>query len=255
MVKFELSNIVRHEEETESPSYPGVRTVYRKEMVEGQVIATESGSLSRVGLPGFTSYKFTDPLNQTKTFDWMTQSVATGKGVKLKPEGGEAVSTLVRAPIGLNEEALRRHLEANGIDVSKFAQSGTRSLKEFSAELIRGEATLVQDPNGDMVRMVDVVLLIISRDGDEILVQTEQIHPDGAKTILNRLPGAKRRPDENQFLSARRILRRQLEIDENQVVLDVIVQNVEEEKSSSSYPGLKTVYRKRLIRAKMTTAT
>jgi hypothetical protein len=69
--------------------------------------------------------------------------------------------------------------------------------------------------------------------------------------ILNRLPGAKRRPDENQFLSARRIIRRQLEIDENQVEFDIKVKNIEEEKSSSGYPGLKTVYRKRIIIASM----
>jgi hypothetical protein len=250
MVKWDLSNIDRHEEETESPSYPGVRTVYRKEILEGVVTSTDEGLLSKIGLPGFSSYNFTDPLNQTKTFEWMTPGQATGKGVKLKPEENQQISTLVRAPIGLAEDALRQHLTSFGIDVSRFGQAGTRTLKEFSAELIRGEATLVQD-GGTMVRVVDVVLLIISRGStsEEILVQTEQVHSDGAKTVLNRLPGAKRRPDENQFLSARRILRRQLEFDENQVQLNINVQNVEEEKSSSSYPGLKTVYRKRLIKA------
>jgi serine/threonine protein kinase len=251
-VKFDLTNMERHEEETESPSYPGVRTVYRKEIVEGAVTITDTAALNKIGLPAFTSYQFLDPEGSTKTFDWMTDKAASAKGVKLKAEGGEAVSTLVRAPIGLAEDALREHLQNARIDVSRYGQPGTRSLKEFSAELIKGEATLMQDSGGGLVRVVDVVLLIVCRGKlGETLVQTEQIHPDGAKTILNRLPGAKRRPDENQFLSARRILRRQLEMDENMVVLDQEVRNVEEEKSSSSYPGLKTVYRKRLIKAQL----
>mmetsp|Transcript_60479 Transcript_60479/g.106281 ORF Transcript_60479/g.106281 Transcript_60479/m.106281 type:complete len:82 (-) Transcript_60479:69-314(-) len=73
----------------------------------------------------------------------------------------------------------------------------------------------------------------------------------GHKTRLDRLPGAKCRPDENQFLSARRILRRQLEIDENIVALDREVGIIEEEKNSPAYPGLKTVYRKNMVKAEL----
>lgn len=252
LITLELVNMERHEEEAESPSYPGVTTVYRKEMVEAVVSTTEVEKLNKMGLPNFTSFTATDTQTITKTFGWMTEKEAIANKVRLKPEGQEAVSTLVRAPIGLGEEALKQHLTSVGIDVNRFGQANTRTIKEFSAELIKGEATLMQDPVGGLVRVVDVVLLIISRGKSaEILVQTSQIFPDGTPQTLNRLPGAKRRPDENQFLSARRILRRQLEIDENLVLLDVDVQNVEEEKSSSSYPGLKTVYRKRLIKAQL----
>jgi len=84
----------------------------------------------------------------------------------------------------------------------------------------------------------------------DVLVQTEQTFGDGTKNMLNRLPGAKRRPDENQFLTARRLLRKQLKIDENNCILDAKgVQYYEEEKSSQAFPGVRTVYRKRLIRA------
>jgi len=101
------------------------------------------------------------------------------------------------------------------------------------------------------VRVVDVVLLIIKNPkSGEILVQTAH-EKESHKTTLNRLPGAKCRPDENQFLSGRRILRRQLEIDENDVNLVMDVMMVEEEKPTDAYPGLKTVYRKRLIKAEL----
>merc|ERR1712151_1353505 len=87
--------------------------------------------------------------------------------------------------------------------------------------------------------------------GGEILIQTEQIDSHGRRARLDRLPGAKCRPDENQFLSARRILRRQLDIDENLVKLARQVAIIEEVKPSPAYPGLKTVYRKRMIRAEL----
>jgi serine/threonine protein kinase len=254
-VNIDLQKILRVEEEIESPSYPGVTSVYRKEIVEC-VVNMPADALKKVGMPGFNTWEATDSDKNTKFFSWMTTKEAEAKKVKLLPEKQET-STLVKAPIGMNEEALRQALTKANIDSSKFGtklESGVqaKSLKEFSAELIKGESTLLQDDNSQLLRVVDVVVLIIKRkNGDEILVQTEQTLPDGKKTILNRLPGAKRRPDENQFLSARRIIRRQLEIEECSVQFDTNVQSIEEEKPSPNYPGLKTVYRKRLITANM----
>merc|ERR1712190_196292 len=62
-----------------------------------------------------------------------------------------------------------------------------------------------------------------------------------------RLPGTKRRPDENQFLAAKRVLQRQLKINENLVNLSKDVQIFEEHEDSPSFPGLSTVYRKRIM--------
>jgi len=241
---------VRVEEEIESPSFPGVTSVYRKEMVEGTISIKNPDALMKVGLPSFSVWTATDTSNNTKIFNWMTPKEAEERKVKLSPEKQE-ISMLVKAPIGYGEEALRAQLTKAGVDVSKFGTPGMKTLKEFSAELIKGESTLLQDEKGGATRVVDVVVLVVKRKGDEVLVQTEQTSADGKRMVLNRLPGAKRRPDENHFLSARRIIRRQLEIDENQVEFDIKVKNIEEEKSSSGYPGLKTVYRKRIIFASM----
>mmetsp|Transcript_59337 Transcript_59337/g.193545 ORF Transcript_59337/g.193545 Transcript_59337/m.193545 type:complete len:787 (+) Transcript_59337:86-2446(+) len=252
-VNWDLSHVERHEEETESPSFPGVRTVYRKEMVEGVVHLTDSGALDKIGLPAFSAWSASDKARNTKFFHWMTDKFAESNNVKLKAEVAEAVSTLVRAPIGLGEEALRNHLVAMGVDISRFGQSGCKTIKEFSAELIRGESALQQDTASKrLVRVVDVVLMVVRKPGaGDILIQTEQVDAHGHKTRLDRLPGAKCRPDENQFLSARRILRRQLEIDENIVALDREVGIIEEEKNSPAYPGLKTVYRKNMVKAEL----
>mmetsp|Transcript_14686 Transcript_14686/g.37679 ORF Transcript_14686/g.37679 Transcript_14686/m.37679 type:complete len:781 (-) Transcript_14686:351-2693(-) len=251
--KFDLNNIERFEEEMESPSYPGVRTVYRKEIVEGVISTTDRALLQKIGLPNFAEWNAADRAGNTKFFQWMSDKTAEAKKVKLKAEASEAVSTLVRAPIGFNEEMLRTHLKSLGVDPERFGKDGAKSIKEFSAELIRGESALMQ-VGGQLQRVVDVVLMVVRNTATgEILVQTEQVDSHGHKTRLDRLPGAKCRPDENQFLSARRILRRQLELDENQVRLDRDVTFIEEEKPSSAYPGLKTVYWKRMIRAELQT--
>jgi len=264
VVTLDLNSIVRYEEETESPSYPGVRTVYRKEIVQGVLKTEDAAVLSKVGLPGFTSWKATDQQGYVKTLAWMTEAAAQEKGVKLKAEGAEAVSTLVRAPIGLDAEALTKQLVELGMDVSKYGQEDkTISIKELSTQLIKGEATLVRAPDGQALRVVDVVLLIVRNPANaSLLVQAEQELPDGSKVALNRLPGNKCRPDENHFLSARRILRSGLEIGDNEVKLSKDVRVVEEEAASvekrqwdlSYYGGLKTVYRKRLIKAELVSA-
>lgn len=244
IVDFTMSDVDRHEEEGESPSYPGVRTVYRKEIVEG--IVSDAAS---IGLPSLADWSATDAKEgNTKYFNWMTDAQAEGKKVKLKPKGAEAISALVRAPLGMNEEALAALLKEAGHDVSKWGRDGTKTLKQFSAELIKGEASLAQGKAGEWTRIVDVVQLVIKNPASgETLVQAKQIAPDGTVTLINRLPGALRRPDLNAFLSARRVIKRQLELDENLVRLDKNIQVVEEQKALSSYPGLKTVYRKRLI--------
>merc|ERR1712217_632874 len=108
---------------------------------------------------------------------------------------------------------------------------------------MKGEASLFQR-NGCVVRVVDIVCLWV-RKGEEVLVMTEETSADGARKSLNLLPGAKRRPDENQFLTAQRVLKRQLKMDENCVNLNADnVQILEERKESPSYPGIVTMYRK-----------
>merc|ERR1712232_1179269 len=123
--------------------------------------------------------------------------------------------------------------------------------------LIKGESSLMQNKNGAVIRVVDVVVIkVVHAVTGSILVQTEQTFPDGTKVSLKRLPGAKRRPDENQFLTARRILKRQLKIEENHATLDAQnVKVVEELKDSLAYPGLHTTYRKRIITATLAKET
>merc|ERR1712151_827193 len=135
--------------------------------------------------------------------------------------------------------------ERGQADVSRYGRGGCRSMKEFSKELIRGESCLMQGLDGGIVRVVDSVLLkLVNPQASEMLVQTEQACVDGSRTPTEVLPSAIRRPDENQFITAKRILRRHLKIDENRVKINAkSVRYFQQDKALPEYPGITTVYR------------
>lgn len=252
-VQFDFGNKEVFEEQEDSPSYPGVMTVYRKEIIEGMLEPADSKNYIGLNSKSKTDWSHEETVTRnTKYFAWQTAQECANAGVHYKaPEEGSEVSGLVQAPIGLEEEELRKYFEAHNVDISRFGEGQAKTLKDISAELIKGESSLMQDKDGSCCRTVDVVVIkLIHAVSGSILIQTEQTFADGSKGSLVRLPGAKRRPDENQFLTARRVLKRQLKVEENHVTLSKEgVQIAEEEKESPAYPGLRTIYRKRIITA------
>mmetsp|Transcript_54588 Transcript_54588/g.130231 ORF Transcript_54588/g.130231 Transcript_54588/m.130231 type:complete len:772 (+) Transcript_54588:71-2386(+) len=243
------------EEEEESPSYPGVRTVYRKEIVEGKVTTTDPSALKRICLSGSAPHwEYTDSFKITKSFKWMTDKQCKQADIKMKgPAEAQGVSGLVQAAAGMGEDELKKYLQDNKVDTSKFGQNHTRSLKDFAQEISEGESALMQSADGGVMRVCDVIILILKKsDTGDILVETEEDYDGNDKKMLNQMPGIKKRTDENQFLAAQRILKTQLKIDENFVQLEAkTVKVLEEEKDSPSYPGLKTLYRKRMIQGEL----
>merc|ERR1711920_254264 len=118
--------------------------------------------------------------------------------------------------------------------------------KDLSSELLTGSSVL-QVHNGKMVRIVDVVLLKISKEDGSMLVEVSETL-NGATQTLNRLPGVKRRSDENHFLAAQRALTKVLKVDENCVSISCDgILFLEQESQSSNYCGLPTIYNKRYI--------
>lgn len=243
-IHFDYSKRELFEQEQTSPSYPGVITVYRMEIVEGRVSASSS--------PPSGEWSHQDPSGTTKSFKWMEAAECDAKEIRYgAPDDEDQTSALVQAPIGLNEEDLRAYLRLYKVDVSQFGQGKAKTLHDISAELMKGDSSLMHDTDGSIIRVVDVVLLKLKNaETNKILVQTEQTYPDGSRVTLNRLPGTKRRPDENQFLTAKAIVSRQLQLNDNHVTCSQKdVHAVEEEKQSLAYPGLRTVYRKRIVTA------
>jgi len=239
------------EEEYESPSYPGVMTIYKKEIVEGIVdiaaLGAEKGA--SVGLPDFQAWTMSDAKG-SRFYEWMTEGEADARNVQFYTKGSEEVSTLVQAPIGMNVNDLEARLKNANIDISQFGKNGARSMKDLSEELYRGAAFISEGEQGELVRTVNVVLVIL-RDAktNRMLVQTSLTDEKGAEKAVPRLPGNKCRPDENHFICARQTVQREIELDENALVFDETVRFVEEVQVSPNYPGIKTVYRKFLVTA------
>jgi len=242
-----------YEEEEISPSFPGVTTVYRKEIVQCYVHETSRSALAMIGLPQGNNWTAEEANHQIRYLAWMTEEQAVAKGVKLRAEGSEEVSGLVMAPIGLAEDDLAEVLQHNGADPSLFGKGAAKSLKDFSTELVKGEASLMAGVDGGLVRVVDIVLLkLVNPQASEMLVLSERTHSGGEVDSTPGLPSAKRRPDENQFLTVKRILRRQLKIDENRVKINAkSVRYYQEEKALPEFPGITTVFRRRVIAARL----
>jgi len=242
-----------YEEEEISPSFPGVTTVYRKEIVQCYVHETSRSALGMIGLPEGKNWTAEEANHQIRYLAWMTEEQAVAKGVKLRAEGSEEVSGLVMAPIGLAEDDLAEVLQHNGADPSLFGKGAAKSLKDFSTELVKGEASLMAGVDGGLVRVVDIVLLkLVNPQASEMLVLSERTHSGAEVDSTPNLPSAKRRPDENQFLTVKRILRRQLKIDENRVKINAkSVRYYQEEKTLPEFPGITTVFRRRVIAARL----
>eukprot|EP00928_Gymnodinium_smaydae_P020352 TRINITY_DN17867_c0_g4_i1.p1 TRINITY_DN17867_c0_g4~~TRINITY_DN17867_c0_g4_i1.p1 ORF type:complete len:778 (-),score=158.85 TRINITY_DN17867_c0_g4_i1:186-2474(-) len=233
------------EEEEESRSYPGVLTVYRKAIIPCRASPEKCNA---------GSYSHTDARNNTKTFKWLNDAECTAANIKLRaPLVGDEVSALVMAPVGFSEDELRQYLIENKVDPEIYGKGPAKTLAELSAELTKGESSLMVQKDGVVVRIVDVVVLHITKAGvAEVLVEAQEKLADGTINRLERLPGAKRRPDEHMFTAAQTLLRRQLQMDENCVTIDnTNTKLVEMEKDSLAYPGMKTIYRKRIISAEL----
>jgi len=240
----------------ESLSYPGVRTVYRKTIVEGFVETSDPEVLKRIGRGSETDAKwsFTDSKGSIRTFEWLTEEQCEEADIQIcaPKTTGDEISCLVKAPLGFSEEKLLDFLSSNNIDSASFgARPGSKTLKELAHETKHGESSLIMDPDGQVLRVVDIVLLKLTREGgSQVLMQVDEAPTNNTdqKTVLNRLLGAKLSPTDNQFVTAYACLTKMLSIDENSVDFDAenveFIQSVE---LSESYPGLLTLYRRRII--------
>jgi len=249
---FDFDSTEAFEEETISPSYPGVMTTYRKEIIKGRIVATEdagkacfqnNSELTHSGDMGGTS----------KTFKWLKKQQCDSEGIQYESPKDWTYSALVNAPVGMNVEHLTTYLNENKVDISQFGKGQAKTLEDLSKEMLKGECSLIKTPDGRVIRVVAPVLLkLINNQNGKLLVQAEQTSLDGQTITLNRLPGTKRRANENVFLTARRIVENNLRVNLNHVIFNTDgVEVFEEAADSLAYPGLPTQYEKRIITASL----
>jgi len=256
MVQFDFRNKECFEDDEESPSYPGVRTVYRKEIYEGNIRAQDKDGWAKLGLgTGLQgTFKTQDASQYIRHFAWMSSNVCKAKKVRLTaPKEEKAFSALVHPPVGYEEEELQGFLKDNNVDVSLFGQNGVKTLADFSEELVKGEAALQRMQDGSIRRIVDVVIVRMMKANGDVLVEASETTGDKTKE-LKRLPAVKRRADENPFLAAHRVVDKVLRINENVISMDQNILAVSEETSSSAYANLPTIYHKRIVTVRLVDA-
>lgn len=254
-IHFDFGHIESQEQGEDSPSYPGVHTVYIKETVTGVVTVKSDEVLKRLGLAegGSSSFDVEDSAHYTRSFQWMTEDQCKAANIQLFPCTREDdISALVGPPVGLSEEDLFAYLGDNNVDVSKWGEGTARSVADFSEELSKGESALLRQ-DGRVVRVVDIVVLKITKigdDGSQQVIREVEEEVQQKTSQLDRLPATKRRADEHPFAAARRMISKHLCLDNNMVTLDPDdVRIVEEEQESTSYPGMLSIYRKRFMSA------
>jgi len=252
-IEFDYDKLETTEQDEHSPSFPNMRTVYKKDIVPGRIKAPSTEVLKKFGV----QTEEADASFQASvdgfsySCKWMTEEACTScqeSGVQLyATEAGADLSSLVYPPVGLPEDELTDFLIDEGVDLSQWGQGKYKSLSECSQDLVRGKAMLVKMPDGRMVRQVDVVLLEIRRtDRNEILYQIAE----GSAQGDHRPPGVSQLCGEHPFWAARRLIKNDLGLPEDQVELDptTVVTKTEIQDSTAFY-GLQTSYRKLTIKA------
>lgn len=241
------------EEKEDSPSYPGVVTVYRKTIVSGQVLpySMQANEYEGIGGDKCSPFTTTGPKGETKHWSWCTAKDIKAKKIKIEgKKERDQMSGLVAAQIKMEEDSLVTLLQEHGINAAELYGKGeAKSLYEFSQEIARGESYLQSD-DGKLVRIVDVVLLKVKDSvSNKILLEVSRSNDKtGSSRKKEQLPGAKSRPNENIYATARRICNVLLGIRDEFLVFGGHTL-IEEQTTSKGYPGMSTCYRKHIIDA------
>merc|ERR1711920_353082 len=186
-IDFDFQSKEFYKEEDTLQSYPGLKTVYLNEIYEGVLQTSDEKVLDRIGAKKTTGFKRQDGKNVVRTFAWQTEEYLVQEKVLYKaPKEGNELSTYVYPPCGLEEEELCQFLIDCDVDVSQFGEGTNGTLQEFSGELLCGEAVLQRNTNGKITRIVDVVILQVSRRDGAILVEETQTAVNGTTKTLNR---------------------------------------------------------------------
>lgn len=91
-------------------------------------------------------------------------------------------------------------------------------------------------------------------NGDRLLLETARQNTSASGEVTRKekqqLPGAKSRPSESVYATAKRVCNALLCIHAECLEFETEPALFEEEQLSASYPGLRTVYRKHVIEAR-----
>lgn len=81
---------------------------------------------------------------------------------------------------GTTAQDLSSWLEGNGVDVSLYGRGTSKTVEELLHEVRRGESVLQLSPDGMPLRIVRVLSLLIRNSRGEVLIEEQQIRPNGS---------------------------------------------------------------------------
>jgi hypothetical protein len=232
-------------EEVESPAYPGFKTLYMKHFVDAQLMRINGSSVSFS--QNDDGFMIQDYKGDSRQWLWMNSKncdryrVITRGTKTTTADISEFMTPVVDST--WSEAMVKDKLESYKINTSKYGSGAAATLQDLADEMNNGASWLMED-NYDVMRVVDVVLLRVNDSTGRVLIENKTKLPDGRLLLRNRLPGIKRKPNENLWRTVHRCLDMQLKSIADNVVVPVKYDTEEQLTESVSYPGLKCVYRK-----------
>ncbi|CAK0900103.1 unnamed protein product [Prorocentrum cordatum] len=203
-------------EQIDSPSYPGMVSVYRTHHVQVDILDGGLPAFAGRGLPEcnpFTTLE-TTPLGTTTNF-WKWSGIEEALGdrvVKFPPkalsascprstsaDGGAPLGTGTRmlGPEDLpSEEALAGYLRAAGIDPTKYGVGKAKPLSSLIKEVQKGDSRLEWTESPPSLRRVVEPVFMQLRWGKLVLVEAEQRFTNGTCRKRNMLLAEKMSPED-----------------------------------------------------------
>ncbi|MBI4132416.1 MAG: hypothetical protein HY474_02175 [Candidatus Sungbacteria bacterium] len=142
-------------------------------------------------------------------------------------------------------DELRSALERSGIPTARWGTGAAKPIESLLEEIRLGEAVLVEDANGRLIREISVVCLEITRLGFTLKEQFQLFYRDRRKRQrnLDTSTGEKLKPGETPEAGIRRLIEGEFPVLLLQRPEDVQKTGVRyRESESESYPGLITRY-------------
>ncbi|MEZ4618235.1 MAG: hypothetical protein R2867_22350 [Caldilineaceae bacterium] len=136
-------------------------------------------------------------------------------------------------------QQLTAWLVAQQIDTTAWGQANAKSVDDLWQELCHGECSLQENPPLRLVRVVEVIVT----QGEQILIEAEQLFADGRIRARNRPPSEKMKPTEDPLTAAQRCLQEELAVAPVAICFppqEIPARIVRDE--SGSYPNLISEY-------------
>lgn len=248
-------------ESFESPSYPGLLSMYKTHYVQFNILEGGLKLFSNHGLPDCSVFETEEVTRRgTKTNKWTWLEVLDARRIKVRKFS--PMLQISHAQAGdfstlKTEQGLKLLLEGAGVNTSLLGIGKAKSLAALLAELQQGSSKLEWDSSGRLQRSVEPAFIQLWYNG-RVLVEKMQVLDDGRERKRNTVLSEKKDPHDTHVLySAFRCIEEKFGIEGAAAKLhESGMIRFDEERycvmletmDSASYPGIPCVYRTHYVK-------